>query len=180
MSAPSPNGSEAPAPAQQQGRIGPGNPPAKHRFKPGQSGNPAGARPGQPHPGRWLGPLSECTCDQLEQIVRDSRSSASKRAAARMLLDTAHPDFKVRFRAIVEVLNRTEGRPKARCAASHFNAETEQTRRPSASVPPRPAVTASRTVGLAVGAATCGKCQRLETLAHHKLGRIYRISQEHT
>ncbi len=76
-------------------------PPPAHRWKPGQSGNPAGPRRGQTYPGRWLAALADYPVEELEAIIAGRRrASASKIAAARLLLDAAtHPNPHIRRRA---------------------------------------------------------------------------------
>jgi hypothetical protein len=110
-----------PAPSQQQkddpgrdaaGRFLPGHTPTgASPWQPGQSGNPGGATRGQAQPGRWLGSLCDLPEDELKAIVQDGSASASKRAAAQLILDALDDDPSTRRRALSMICDRTEGKP---------------------------------------------------------------------
>ena len=95
------------------GRFTPGNSIGK-QFQPGESGNPGGMPEGTAQPGRWLRSLADATPDDLRSIVDDPKASAAKIGAARLLLDLADAEGtpESRRRALAELLDRCEGRPR--------------------------------------------------------------------
>jgi hypothetical protein len=96
----------------ERGRFSPGNPPTFGRpFTPGVSGNPSGRPKDVTYPGDWIRGLSGCTEPELRQIADDPGEVISRRAAARMLLDTVDDTPEVRGRAMIRVMDRTEGKP---------------------------------------------------------------------
>jgi len=94
------------------GRFLPGlTPTGAKPWQPGQSGNPGGTAQGQTQPGRWLGKLSDLPEADLRAIVKDVSASASKRAAAQLILDALNDDPAIRRRALSMICDRTEGKP---------------------------------------------------------------------
>jgi hypothetical protein len=101
-------------PAKQAFAAGNGGvvPPPEHRWKPGQSGNPAG----RPRCGAvvrdWLNIFAaqEATATDLEAIVADPSAPVTKVAAARAMLrattEKGLPDF-------VAIVEQTDGKPIA-------------------------------------------------------------------
>ena len=107
--------SENPSQRQSDGRFVPGvMPPVGRQFQPGESGNPSGMPQGTAQPGRWLRGLADATPDELREIVGDPKASAAKIGAARLLLDLADGEGtpESRRRALAELLDRCEGRPR--------------------------------------------------------------------
>lgn len=96
----------------ENGRFAPGNPAAVGRpFPPGVSGNPSGRPKDVTYPADWIRGLSGCTESELRQIANDPGEVISRRSAARMLLDTVDETPEVRGRAMIRVMDRTEGKP---------------------------------------------------------------------
>lgn len=94
------------------GRFLPGvTPTGASPWRPGESGNPGGTVQGQSQPGRWLGKLCDLPEDDLKAITGDSSASASKRAAAQLILDALDEDPSTRRRALSMICDRTEGKP---------------------------------------------------------------------
>lgn len=62
-------------------------PPKEYQWKPGQSGNPSGARSAGWSIIEWFNQLEETPEDELEKIARDKRGKPNKRAAAIRWLD---------------------------------------------------------------------------------------------
>lgn len=81
--------------------VGPGHPPKEHRWKPGQSGNPGGRKPGLS--------ITAVLRKMLDEAVEDTQGNKvkMKRAVARALLVRALGGD---VRAIRELLDRTEGK----------------------------------------------------------------------
>jgi len=78
-----------------RGRPGAGRggvvPPAEHRFKPGQSGNPGGSRSAGAYLTEWLNALVLATEADLRRIVQDRRAPVLKRSAAERILHALMP-----------------------------------------------------------------------------------------
>lgn len=99
-------------PAEQASGAGNGGivPPAEHRWKRGQSGNPAG----RPRCGSvikdWLNVLAaqEAKVSDLQGIITDPTEPATKVAAARRLLRSTEANGLAEFITIVE---QTDGKP---------------------------------------------------------------------
>ena len=116
-------------PPQQQGERGsdgrfmPGHSVGKDsRFEPGVSGNPGGAPAGKAQPSRWLAALADESPDELQRIVDERDGSASRIAAARLILDTLDDDPNVRRRAFDALCDRVEGRAIQRASVSEKGA----------------------------------------------------------
>lgn len=66
--------------------------------------------------------LSTLTADQLNEVMLDEKASVSRRACARMLFDSLlHDNSAVRFRALREAMDRTEGKAVAREISVQLN-----------------------------------------------------------
>lgn len=88
--------------------IGPGNPPAKNTFKPGQSGNPKGYPKGKPNAktviAYWLGQTEE-----IDNPLTGQRETITQLDAITLrLLQEARKGNVAAFR---ELVDRTEGKP---------------------------------------------------------------------
>lgn len=110
---PTPTGDNGSAtPAKQASPAGNGGivPPQEHRWKAGQSGNPAGRRRCGAVVRDWLNILAsqECTAADLDSIVSDPDAPATKVIAARSMLrattEKGLPDF-------VAIVEQTDGKP---------------------------------------------------------------------
>jgi len=66
----------------QEYRVGPGNPPKEHQFKPGQSGNPKGAKRKSPLMTPDLRLLLESALNQKIKMEGDAREKFMTKAAA--------------------------------------------------------------------------------------------------
>ena len=87
------------------------------RFKPGQSGNPAGRKPGQRHRSTVL--LEKLMADDAKTIVKAvlTAAAAGDMTAARLVLDRVLPAMKDRPLSIeLPAADTTEGVDKALCA----------------------------------------------------------------
>jgi hypothetical protein len=84
--------------SEQTEKIGPGNPPAEHRFKPGQSGNPGGR------------PKGESITSSLRKILeKEHNGKQIMELVAERLVKEA---LSGKFPFVKELLERTEGKVK--------------------------------------------------------------------
>ena len=102
-------------------------PPVEHRFKPGQSGNPAGRAGSAGSSVReWINAMAEWTVAELQAVKDDPKATAAKRTAARLWMEATSDDANTAGNPIAgaafdRIMDRTEGRPKQ--AVSLSNAE---------------------------------------------------------
>lgn len=73
-----------------QGKVGPGNPPKEYRWKPGQSGNPKGRTPAGATIREHINSMCDAglTEDEIRKIARDRSQPWPRRAAAERILRT--------------------------------------------------------------------------------------------
>lgn len=75
----------------QEGTVSPLNGaviPASKRIQKGETRNPGGMPKGTSQPTKWLDALADKPEPELQRIARDKHASVSKRAAARILVDS--------------------------------------------------------------------------------------------
>ena len=85
--------------------------PAKYKFKPGQSGNPAG----RPRAGlsfrEWFNVMAEWTVAEVSAVARDKKAPCAKVACARVML-SAMGSGKQAGKDFDRIMDYTIGRPK--------------------------------------------------------------------
>ena len=80
-------------------------------WKPGQSGNPLGRQAGVVYPADHLRILVGKPVEELESIRDNQAETVSRRAAARMALQTISGTPSDQRQAFAEVADRTSGKP---------------------------------------------------------------------
>ena len=78
-------------------------------WRPGQSGNPAGRKPGA-YPADALKSMMTLPVEEIEAIKTDRRETLSRRAAASLALQTVSGSRSDQRQAFAEVADRTSGK----------------------------------------------------------------------
>jgi hypothetical protein len=92
-------------------------PPKHSRFKPGQSGNPAGRPPAGLSIREWYNTMAEWTVSDITAVLEDGDAPASKIIAAKQVLDACsnvvlESGMPIRGQATDRICDRTHGKPK--------------------------------------------------------------------
>lgn len=85
-------------------------PPVEHRWKPGQSGNPAGRKSYGAFVSEWMNSMAQWSLSQLEAVINDADAPAAKVAAAQRVR-RAMLDDKLASEDFDRCCDRTTGKP---------------------------------------------------------------------
>ena len=93
------------------------------RFVKGQSGNPGGLPKGTLKMANWMPYLCDMTLKEIRKIEQSATASLTKRACARILLDSyLSSDGATRLKALREAMDRSEGKAIERVVGIQMNA----------------------------------------------------------